>query len=198
MLGWFGKKWTCQVCDTRNAAKVSFCSNCGTRRKDDRDSFDAFISYRRDGGSEAATVIQMMLESLGRHAFLDVTELQVGRFDEKLLERIEKDRSFILVLSPGALDRCVTKSDWLKREIVHAIRHQKSIIPVTLPGFQYPDEATMALLPKEMHSLPNYQAVKYSHENREVIGRRVAHFIGRPGIQGRDQAEPRRRDGFGH
>jgi hypothetical protein len=177
MLDLFAKKWTCPVCGAKNPDKERFCPHDGTERKEYRESYDAFISYRRDYGSEAASVIQMILEKLGKYAFLDVTELQVGRFDEKLLERIEKDGSFILVLSPGALDRCVNKNDWLKREVMHAIRHHKNIIPVILPQFKFPDEATFALMPEEMRNIPNYQAVEYSHTDRYAMGRKIALFI---------------------
>ena len=126
----FKKKWTCAVCGARHKKDVRFCSNCGTEKKVYRDKYDAFISYRRDKGSEVASVIQLELEKFGKYAFLDVTELQVGRFDEKLLNVIEKSDSFILVLSDGSLDRCINKNDWLKREIIHAITHKKIIMRI--------------------------------------------------------------------
>jgi len=54
--------------------------------------------------------IEVVLESqYKKRIFLDVRELQVGRFDEKLLTIIEQTPSFILILSRGCLDRCVRR-----------------------------------------------------------------------------------------
>ena len=50
--------------------------------------FDAFIGYRREGGSEIARLVKFLLESKGKKVFLDVDDLSAGIFDEKLLNTI--------------------------------------------------------------------------------------------------------------
>ena len=179
----FAEKWKCGVCGEKHKMNIRFCSNCGFEKKIYHDNYDVFISYRRDLGSEMAALIKLELEKYGKKVFLDVTELQVGRFDEKLLQVIKSCNAFLLILSPGCLDRCVNKSDWLKREIVHAFKNKKKIIPVIVPGFEWPDKTTLSLLPIEMHTLPQYQAVEYSPVNRREAVRKILEYIAAPQVE---------------
>ena len=83
-------------------------------------SEQVFISYRRDGGVQTAALIREKLKNLGYTTFFDYDSLRQGRFDEAILRAIEKCTDFILVLSPGALDRCRNSGDWVRTEIAHA------------------------------------------------------------------------------
>ena len=181
----------CENCQKSNPADAKFCLACGSKFREDSKAYDAFISYRRETGSHIATAIQVMLESqYKKHIFLDVRELQIGRFDEELLTRIEQTPSFILILSRGCLDRCAEKSDWLKREVVHALEHKRNIIPVIMEDFTYPNEEKLALLPDAMRVLPNLQAVAYSHVHQESAIRRIAESLSRGG--GKQARKPTR------
>jgi hypothetical protein len=120
----------------------------------------AFISYRRDGGSETARLIKSELRQRGLQAFLDVDDLRSHHFDERLLREIEKCPNFIIILSPGCLDRCSQEGDWLRREISHAIGQGRNLVPVLKDGFTFPPRAA---LPAEMADLPRYNCVEYSH-----------------------------------
>lgn len=119
---------------------------------------DVFISYRRDGGSAEARLIRSALSERGLDVFLDVTDLKQGHFDLALLDRIARARSVVLILSPHSLDRCSDDQDWLLREIAHAIQTRRNVIPIMLPGFEFPPE-----LPSAIEDLPRYQAIQYSH-----------------------------------
>ena len=125
------------------------------------DQHDAFISYRREGGSDIARVIQVELSGKhGRKPFLDLKELtrQGGAFDEKLLDTVKNVDNFILILSPGALDRCQNEDDWVRKEVAHAISSNKNIIPIELDGFAAPSEG----LPVEIQGILRIQRVKYN------------------------------------
>ena len=61
--------------------------------------FDLFISYRREGGSAEARVIQSALISRGLRVFLDVEDLHKGYFDEQLLQRISDPPNFSKIQS---------------------------------------------------------------------------------------------------
>ena len=87
--------------------------------------YDAFISYRRDGGHEMARLLYEHLTNRGINCFFDLEELGSGKFDVKLLRNIEQSKNFILVLSPDALARCQNEGDWVRSEIEHAIKHKK-------------------------------------------------------------------------
>ena len=97
-----------------------------------------FISYRRDGGELAAQLIYEHLVRLGYSVFYDIETMTAGKFDETLLTRIEEAKDFVLILSKNALDRCDSEADWVRREIAHALKMNKNIIPVMLRGFAFP------------------------------------------------------------
>jgi hypothetical protein len=120
--------------------------------------YDVFISYRREGGAPEARLIKTELERRRLKVFLDVSDLQRGHFDEVLLQRIAYAPNFLLVLSPGALDRCDAEDDWMRQEIRQALGTKRNIIPIVLPHFRFP-----AALPPDIAELPRHQAVEYSH-----------------------------------
>jgi len=169
---------TCPSCGQINLLETKFCASCGSEFLVTCDHFDAFISYRRETGSDLASLLKMQLENrFHKRIFLDVNELQVGRFDEELLRRIEEAPNFILILSRASLDRCANKSDWLKREIMHALRTDRNIIPVLTDSFSFPSEESWPLLPPEMRVLPSLNGVTYSHIHQDSALRKIASFM---------------------
>ena len=169
---------TCSSCSAINPLDVKFCSFCGGEFRVVSDTFDAFISYRRESGSDLASLLKIQLEDrFHKTIFLDVNELQVGRFDEALLNRIEKTPNFIVILSRASLDRCANKSDWLKREVMQAFKTGRNIIPVLAEGFTYPTDEIWALLPTEMRVLPSLNGVNYSHIHQDSAIRKIASYM---------------------
>lgn len=124
--------------------------------------FDIFISYRRDGGFEVADSIYQRLISAGYSTFLDIEQLNSGKFNTKLLEMIDGCKDFILILPPNALDRCNDENDWVRLEIEHAIKGNKNIIPIMLRGFEWPSNES---LPQSLHELSNYNGITASDHN---------------------------------
>ena len=53
----------------------------------------------------------MHLQLHGFSVFIDVEKLEAGKFKDKLIQSIMEARNFVLVLSAGALDRCVQDDD---------------------------------------------------------------------------------------
>ena len=74
---------------------------------------------------------------MGYRVFYDIESLRSGDFNTKLLEVIEECEDMLLVLPPGGLDRCVNEDDWVRQEVVHALKHQKNIIPVMMRNFTF-------------------------------------------------------------
>lgn len=130
-----------------------------------------FISYRRDGGKDVAQLFGEFLEGQGFRVFLDVKGLGSGRFDEQLLAEIEKHSHVLLVCSPGCLDTCVSEADWIRREIALALKLKRIVVPVRLPGFVWPDRAT---LPEEIRDLTAYEDFGYDHEHWDAIKPKLA------------------------
>lgn len=123
--------------------------------------YDAFISYRRDNGFLMAQVIHDRLAEKGITSFLDLEELRSGKFNEKLYEAIDNSNNFILILSKGALDGCISSNDWVRKEILEAMEKRKLIIPVLCDGFEWP-KALYPELPIQIKNIENVNAVQAS------------------------------------
>lgn len=74
-----------------------------------------FISYRREKSKHLARAIYQDLRMHGWDVFLDVTTIDSGDFDRIILNQIAARAHFILLISPGALERCASPGDWLRR-----------------------------------------------------------------------------------
>lgn len=124
--------------------------------------FDIFISYRRAGGFEVADSVYQRLVAKHYSAFLDMEQLNAGTFNTKLLDVIDGCKDFILILPPHALDRCNDEEDWVRREVEHAIKGGKNIIPIMLRGFEWPAKEA---LPESLRELPNYNGITAADHN---------------------------------
>ena len=115
--------------------------------------YDIFISYRRES-YESANLIATRLKAVGYTVFFDLETMRSGLFNEQLYNVIEGCKDFLLVLPPNALDRCHAEDDWVRREVLHAMKHDKNIVPIMLNGFVWPNP-----MPVGMENLCNYQAL---------------------------------------
>lgn len=95
-----------------------------------KDKYDIFISYRRTRGAQYARILQLKLIERGYKVFLDYDEINEGVFDSGVREAIKSAPIFMLVLSPGILERCVNVNDWVRQEILLAIKENKHFIPI--------------------------------------------------------------------
>ena len=96
--------------------------------------YDIFISYRHEGGIDKAHILKQHLCTLGYDVFVDheACSAVVNAFETTILAAIEVAPVFLLVLSQGCFDECGDKKNWVRREIEHAIRCHKPIIPVSI------------------------------------------------------------------
>jgi hypothetical protein len=128
--------------------------------------YDIFISYRRKGsGAGVAGELQSKLQNRGYKVFLDVDNIGSGAFPDQIDRAIQQCKDFLLILSPGMLDRCVEEEDWVRHEIVLAEKYGKNIVGVSLPGFVMP---SVESLPAELHDIPEKQVFLWSHEYRQA------------------------------
>lgn len=123
-----------------------------------------FISYRRESGSVLARLVKESLEHGGCDVFLDVDDLGSGHFDRRLLVEIEERPNFVLLCTPGALDRCGEEGDFLRMEVAHALKTGRNIVPLVAEGFAWPDQGR---LPEAIRDLPRHSDVQYSHRHWE-------------------------------
>jgi tetratricopeptide (TPR) repeat protein len=98
-----------------------------------------FISYRRDVGGMIAMALHQHLTEHGLDTFYDIENIRAGQFDTIILSQIAARPYFLLVLTPGTLERCVDPTDWLRREIEQALKTQRVIVPAHTPNFDFGD-----------------------------------------------------------
>ena len=90
-----------------------------------------FISYRRDATGKAfARSIKQELKHHGYDVFLDVDCIDAGEWAKQILTQVPKRAHFLLLLTPGALDRCADENDWVRREFRLALEGDRNIVPV--------------------------------------------------------------------
>lgn len=99
-----------------------------------------FISYRREGGEAMAQLLHDRLSLKGFRVFYDIESLKSGPFDTKIYDTIEQCADFLLVLPAQALERCIYEEDWVRKEIAHALRLEKNIVPIMMRGFTFPND----------------------------------------------------------
>ena len=158
----------------------------------DSTRYDAFISYRKDNGFLMAQVIHDRLIDRGLSCFLDQEELKSGKFDEKILVAIQEAHSFILILSKNALTRCKYKNDWVRREVLEAIRCRKTIIPVICDDFKWPQQWSR-FTPEEIRSLEKMNGVSGSKEYMSAMIDKIISYMPQDAIREKtltDNTEP--------
>jgi TIR domain len=121
-----------------------------------------FISYRRKLGAGWARAIFADLRARGYDVFMDVESIDSGTFETVILNQIEARAHFLLILTPGTLDRCREPNDWLTREIDHAIKLQRNIVPLTFEKFSFSEQAKS--LPSLLAGLPKYNSLGIYHD----------------------------------
>lgn len=121
-----------------------------------------FISYRRSASSFVARAIFMDLHMHGYDVFMDVENIDSGTFDTKILNQIEARAHFLVILSPGTLDRVNQPGDWLRREIEHAIQVRRNVVPILVGDFRF--EEYKHLLTGTLAELPRYNGPTLYHE----------------------------------
>lgn len=131
--------------------------------------YDVFISYRREGADGTARLIYDWLKDDGYRVAFDLESLRNGEWDDQILEIIRKCKDVVVVLNPGALDRCVKwakenpesveidENDWMRREIACALENRKNVIPIMLRDFNFPPSKT---IPNDIRAISRQQAIE--------------------------------------
>nr|CAI5841076.1 unnamed protein product [Callosobruchus analis] len=137
---------------------------------------DVFVSYRRSNGSQLASLLKVHLQLRGFSVFIDVERLEAGKFDNNLLQSIHKAKHFLLVLTPGALQRCIgdqERKDWVHREIVAALSANCNIIPI-IDNFTFPEPDE---LPEDMRQVCHFNAVRWIHDYQDACVDKLERFM---------------------
>lgn len=124
--------------------------------------YDIFISYRHEGGIDKAHILKQHLCSLGYDVFFDHEACRsvVNAFETTILAAIEVAPVFLFVLSPRCFDECGDPKNWVRREIEHALKYQKNIIPISIEGEKVDFQQLPPDTPESIHGLTRYHFAK--------------------------------------
>jgi lipoprotein NlpI len=114
-----------------------------------------FISYRRTNIPWALAIYQN-LTSHGYDVFFDYDSIPSGDFEQVIIGNIRARAHFVVVLTPSALERCVSPDDWLRREIETALDEKRNIVPVFLEGFDFGSPSISKYLTGKLATLKKY------------------------------------------
>jgi hypothetical protein len=125
-----------------------------------------FISYRRqDAGSNVLGIGQYLENEFGRkNVYIDVDMRAGTNFPLVLQRRLADCRVMLVLIGPDWLNarneegrrRLDDPEDWVRVEIVQALKRGITVIPVRVNGAELP---ARAMLPEEIRGLLDYQAV---------------------------------------
>jgi hypothetical protein len=130
-----------------------------------QDQPHVFISYRRGLSWSLARSIANSLAERGADVFLDVDDINEGRFAEIIEESIRRCDYFIPILAPGTLD-----SVWVRREIQAALALKKTIIPLLSDGFTMDASS----IPADVREIASHNAITIVPEFYDAVIERLA------------------------
>ena len=126
-----------------------------------------FISYRRGSSWGQARSIEQSLRKRGADVFIDVDDINEGKFAETIQKAIADCDFFLPVLAPGTLD-----SEWVRREIAYAIQLKKTIVPLLVDGFTL----DAAHVPPDIAEIASHNAIRvlpeFYEEAMDRLGKR--------------------------
>lgn len=135
-----------------------------------------FISYRRTVSAFIARAVFQDLRYHGYDVFMDVESIDAGAFDTVILNQIAARAHFLVILTPGAVERCTEPGDWLRREIEQAIDLHRNIVPVLVNNFDFRDAEKY--LTGKLTTLSRYNALHLPHDYfEEAMNRLRTRFL---------------------
>ncbi len=131
---------------------------------------DVYISYRQQSGAALAGLVAAGLKRRGfrvRMAGRDGGASSAGN-----LAAIEAAPDFVVILTPGALDPAA--DDETRPEVLHALTHERNVVPVLAAGFRRPRARDIEA---ELKTLPWREAIIYDPLAVHESVARIAHML---------------------
>ena len=125
----------------------------------DKSKIKVFMSYRREGGIATARSLYNEFRMRGYDMFLDMEGLRACAFNTALIKEIKTSDVMLLILTPGALDRCDDPKDWVRQEVLCALQNGVTVIPVLAEGYQFPKK-----MPAGMEKLSVQNAIWINYQ----------------------------------
>ena len=117
-----------------------------------------FFSYRRTNVPWALAIFQNLTQH-GYDVFFDYDGIASGDFERVILGNITARAHFLVLLTPSALERCDSPTDWLRREIETGLDSQRNTIPLMLEGFDFGTPTIASQLTGKLAALKDYNGL---------------------------------------
>lgn len=138
------------------------------------DYFENFISYRRANHKVEAQKLYKRLTDMGHSVFWDYEAINIGKFDDKIVDAINTCKNFIVLTSREALTPCAKPNDWVYREIKEALDSRKNIVLL----FVNEEVSFPSNLPSELDELKRYNGIPFFDvDNYSQLDQLVSRFL---------------------
>jgi len=138
----------------------------------DKSKIKVFMSYRREGGIATARSLYNEFRMRGYDMFLDMEGLRACAFNTALIKEIKTSDVMLLILTPGALDRCDDPKDWVRQEVLCALQNGVTVIPVLAEGYQFPKK-----MPAGMEKLSVQNAIWINYQLYDAFLDKLEEYI---------------------
>ncbi len=146
-----------------------------------KNTYDVFISYRRQRGAVKAELTKDELGKRGfreSRMFLDTRSLTSGDYLKTILDAIANSRNVVVIITKDCFKGLPTDSTWL-REIEYAIELHKILVPVYFDGIT---ELKADEVPSCIQRLAFENAVQYIHQYADASFDRLASCLSKEPI----------------
>jgi hypothetical protein len=99
-----------------------------------------YIAYRSNTSKKLAQAVYLDLRQHGYDVLLDENLSDTDTLSAVKVSQIAYRVHFIVLLSPGTLEKCVYPDDILRREMEEAMRQSRNIVPVMEERFDFEKE----------------------------------------------------------
>jgi tetratricopeptide (TPR) repeat protein len=138
-----------------------------------------FISYRRSAAGFIARAIFLDLRANGYDVFMDVETMDSGQFERIIFNQVEARAHFLVILTPGTVERYANLDDLMRREIEYAMEKQRNIVPLLANNFSFTE--AQPYLTGKLADLPRFNGVTIPLEYfDEAMSRLRSRFLKQP------------------
>lgn len=122
--------------------------------------YDVFISYRHDGGQYLALLIYDYLTKNGKTVFWDNQSLKSGEYEQQIYDVMKECKDVLVILSPGSYERMKEEGDWVRKEILCAMKAKRKVLLVPMENVKILDENEVKnTLPEELHGICRFHGI---------------------------------------
>jgi tetratricopeptide (TPR) repeat protein len=140
-----------------------------------------FISYQRNYAKWVARAVRQALERRETDVFMDVEDIDSGRFENVILNQIGLCEHFIVLLTPDTARALGTEGDWVGRELQRALELERNVIPVLVDDASVNDIAPGFARRKEVLELNFFRLPHDLFE--QAITVLIERFLTQPTLQ---------------